>query len=143
MDPVSIIATAGTLIKTCVTIAQTVDETVSSYKDAPRVLSSIAVECNVFTQSLQQFHIVVQRRGFGLNATQNALGDGISGALRDIEQTLTTLQKEVWSIGGGKYSLGLRGKVKVMWSKERLNELLQEIRGKQTSLGCLTNLLSK
>jgi hypothetical protein len=39
--------------------------------------------------------------------------------------------------------LGFRGKMKVYWNKDRLNELLQDVRGKQSSLSCLTTMISK
>ena len=145
MDPITILTTAGTLVATCVTIGKTVQYTVEYIQNAPRILTSIAMECNIFATHLKQFQVFLQRQEITRQA-QNQQAITINRALCEIKQTLTELENEIGRATGGNRNtrnLGMRGKWKVFWNKDRLKDLLQELRGKQNSLSCLTTMMNK
>jgi hypothetical protein len=103
------------------------------------------MECNIFATHLKQFQVFLQRQEITRQA-QDQQAITIDRALCEIKRTLTELENEIGRATGGNRNtrnLGMRGKWKVFWNKDRLKDLLQELRGKQNSLSCLTTMMNK
>lgn len=146
MDPLSIAATIGSITTACFKAGKAICDVSCLYQDAPRSLVAMSSETAVIGVSLSHIQALI--------STQPKLGD-LLRSRPDVRMALDTcltgsivrfscLDDELRKIlkhTRGKDKLSSKGKAKTVWKHETLQELLDGLRGQQTSLSTLIQLL--
>ncbi len=147
MDPITIATTVGGLIGTCVKVTKYASSLLSSYKDAPLAISTIASETYVLSAALSQVENVAIHSPASLESRlkgQKNFTTAFDMALSGCSLVLSVLEKDLLALTGGKEPGSVVGKlerVRVMWNQERLKELLGQVRGQQIGLNLLISAL--
>ncbi|EPS45508.1 hypothetical protein H072_528 [Dactylellina haptotyla CBS 200.50] len=152
-DPLSLIATIGSLVGVSLKIASEVNSICESYSSASGTLSSLSVECSVTTAVLQRLENLLRSRPELLSASsssfQNNIRPGASlsidlqqsfeVAAKGISKSLTKLGTDIQSItrnSGGNTGgrLSFLGKAKFVWNEDDLKLSLTNLQNQRSSL---------
>lgn len=116
------------------------------YKDAPRTMVAISSEMTVVSASLSQIEGIISSRQHSqsLLRTRPAIAATLDTALTGCMVLFSCLDEEVKNVS--KYSRGhdtfsWKGKTRVVWKHETFQELLEGIRGQQSAISVLIQLL--
>ena len=131
---------------TCVSASRSLSELRSKYNDAPMTIVAICSETTLISASLSQVQTLVLRR-HDLTNVLNARPDlaaALDTALIGCAVLLSCLYEETQRITKGSTQPSQytwRGRARVMWNHDRLKELLDGLRGQQTAISTIINLL--
>jgi hypothetical protein len=131
---------------TCVSTAQSLKELRNEYNDAPMTIVAICSETTLISASLSQIQSLVLRR-HDLTNILNARPDlaaALDTSLIGCAVLFSCLHDETQRITKGSTQpsqFTWKGTARVMWNHDRLKELLDGLRGQQTAINTIINLL--
>lgn len=151
MDPLTILGTVAGLTRTCVGVAQSLNNVRIKYVQASTTLSAVSAECTILSTALCQLGQIIQRdpAGFalrlGADDGQQAvpLDTALQSALEGCALTLTALDATVKKYDAKRTSglLPWKSKAKYIWNEDEIKDLLQTVRGLHQALGFLLTVL--
>jgi hypothetical protein len=155
MDPISIAASISSLIVGSTKIVQLANNVRQQYANSELLMASVAAECSTVTVALAQLHSALQSRN-----ERSWKRDGKEDVLKSVEAvsvacslTLSVLEKYMVGMVKAKededepessrndVQLTRREKMRVLWNDEEITRLLSQMRGYQSSLGLLLNVV--
>ncbi|KAM7211748.1 hypothetical protein V8F06_012850 [Rhypophila decipiens] len=156
MDPLSIASAVAGVTSACYTTAKSLHDLQGKFKDVPTTIIAISSEMTVISASLAHIQgILVQKRGLssdiwqeenGQNDDENmrlaALDTSLTGCLvlfSCLDQEIATVNKSRSVKNGGQ--LSWFGRVRFLINNDRLQELLTALRGQQTAINLLIQLM--
>jgi hypothetical protein len=131
---------------TCVTASQSLNELRSKFNDAPMMIVTICSETTLISASLSQIQsLVLQKHDLTniLNARPD-LAAALDTALIGCAVLFSCLHEETQRMTKGSTlpsQYTWRARARVMWNHDRLKELLDGLRGQQTAINTIINLL--
>ncbi|KAH0534119.1 hypothetical protein FGG08_007277 [Glutinoglossum americanum] len=143
MDPVSMIASITSLVVGCAKIVQIAQGAYGIHKAASLTISSISTECVAVSASLSYLQSLVVGNSGSLDPhIANAFETVIVGCTL----TLSVLNEYIMELAANKEVLDMApasrmAKAKLMWNESEMKELLQQLRGHQSSITLLLTVL--
>ncbi|PGG99379.1 hypothetical protein AJ80_09375 [Polytolypa hystricis UAMH7299] len=144
MDPLSITVSISSLLVACAQVVKVASDIRGKYKTASLTISSIATECVTVTTALSHLQMLAIRRAeFFDSNTINMFDCVITGC----KLTLSVLDEYIMEISAGgtdTYGPGrmtTKSKAKVIWNEAEMRELLQQLRGHESSLNLLLTVM--
>ncbi|KAK4106750.1 hypothetical protein N658DRAFT_491374 [Parathielavia hyrcaniae] len=155
MDPPSIASIVAQTTGICVASIKSLYDLQAKFKDAPTVVTAIISESSVISASLAQLQsLLFQRPGlarqqqWGASRTDTDLPAVLDQALTGCMLVFSCLEAEIQRITGAPgrspEAAALRRwrpRLRLMWSESQLNDLLTSIRGQQTAMTLLIQVL--
>ncbi|RSL76146.1 hypothetical protein CEP51_010234 [Fusarium floridanum] len=146
MDPLSIAASVGALAATCLSTCKKLSDLASNYQDVPMVITMICSETMVINIALSDLQKnILQRQDLSqawasrtdvLVAFETAL-TGCMIVFSCLEAETRRLQSQTLNSSG----MRVWAKLKFLWNQDRLKELLSALRGQQSSINFLIQVL--
>ena len=146
MDPLSITVSVTSLLFAAGRIIQSVNEIHSQFKHAPLLISSISTECTVVYASLGLLQDLLENPQSHLASATVNVRNAIHMATLGCALTLSVLEKDLQSCvvaGKDPHDIEAVRRSKVVMGKDHLQELVVQLRGQQTALGLLFNLMQR
>jgi hypothetical protein len=139
MDPLSIVASASSLVFASVRAVKGLCDLRERYKTAGTMIASISSECMVLHIALSQIQkLALIDSFFDRLASQLDLKDSFELALLSCTQTLSALEEEIRELspkGEQKDDHFLR--LKYLWNEESMREILLQLRSQQNAISVL------
>lgn len=139
MDPLSIVASASSLVFAGVKVVKGLSGLRKRYKTAGTIIASISSECMVLHIALSQIHkLAMVDSFFDRLASHLELKDGFELALLSCTQTFSALEEEIRKLspeGEQKDDHFLR--LKYLWNGETMREILLQLRSQQNAISVL------
>lgn len=134
------------LIKTSLTVTMALHDFQSKYKDAPVVIVSICSESTVIGATLSQMQgLLLGRQDLaGVWRARTDLAMALDTAITGCMVVYSCLDievKRIISTGSGPGDTRWKSRLRVMWNEKKLQELLTALRGQQTAISLLIQLL--
>lgn len=144
-DPLSIIGSIVGMTAACVQSAKALHKLRGAYVDADLTIAAICCECTIMSASLSQIQAKLLRRcsddndaDAGGMAVRSTLETALTGCL----VIVSVLEREIQLLcPAGLGRLDWVARVKMMWKEDVMKELLGHLRGQQTGLALLLQLL--
>ena len=154
MDPLSISASISTLLVGSTRIIQLANNLRLKYQSGAMAMANIASECSIVNVALAQLQAVfagadlqsykTEQGGEDILRSFDAVTMGCSMTHSLLEQHLADAVKrdgvESLSLSNG---VSRKDKAKFVWNEDEIKDLLLQLRGYQTSLTLLLNVLHK
>ncbi|PGH13662.1 hypothetical protein AJ79_03510 [Helicocarpus griseus UAMH5409] len=138
MDPLSITASISGLLVACAQVVKIASDVRGKYKTASLTISSIATECVTVTTALSHLQVLVIRRADSFDSnTANMFECVITGC----KLTLSVLDEYIMELSLDHGELTSKNKAKVVWNESEMKELLQQLRGHESSLNLLLTVM--
>ncbi|KAK4123924.1 hypothetical protein N657DRAFT_681038 [Parathielavia appendiculata] len=146
MDPLSIAPIVAQTTAICLTTIKSLYNLREKFKDAPMVVTAICAESTVISTSLAQIQsLLLQMPNLARQwALRTELPIVLDQALTGCMLIFSCIEAEIQRITGGVQNVALkrwRSRLRMMWSESQLNDLLSSIRGQQTAMTLLIQLL--
>jgi hypothetical protein len=145
MDPLSITSTVLSLTGRCLSTANTLYAIRGKYSNAHMTISAIYSESTVIAASLGYIQNLLLTNPDVLRSNLNArpeLANTLDMALTGCLLVYSVLEEEVQKLSAGEgFAPSFKKKVQYIWKEETMNDLLGQIRGKQSALTLLTQVL--
>ncbi|KAF2669340.1 hypothetical protein BT63DRAFT_258973 [Microthyrium microscopicum] len=149
MDPITITTTVVKLTASCLSTAKALNTLRNQFNDAPMTIVSICSETTVIAASLSQIQSLVLTRDniSSILRQRPEFASALDTALVGCMVLFSCLDEEVrrlsrsTSPAARAITFGFRDKVRALWNNDRLKELLDALRGQQTSITLLIQLL--
>ncbi|RSL41096.1 hypothetical protein CEP54_015925 [Fusarium duplospermum] len=144
MDPLSIAASVVALTGTCLKTCKKLSDLAGNYEDVPVFVAMICSESTLISIALSELQMKILRRDDLSQAWASR-----TDVLMAFEESLTgcmivfsCLEAETRQLQSHDlFSMGVWAKIRFMWNQDRLKELLNALRGQQTSIGFLLKIL--
>jgi hypothetical protein len=146
MDPLSIVAVVAQLTTTCVTTVKRLYDLREKYKNTPVVIVAICSESTVISASLAQIQsLLLQRHDFtDIWKSHTELPTVLDQAVTGVIVIFNLLDAEIRRITAETSDpsrIQWRSRLRMLWNESQLNDLLSSIRGQQTAITLLIQLL--
>ncbi|KAF4628319.1 hypothetical protein G7Y89_g9827 [Cudoniella acicularis] len=142
MDPISIASTVLGITSQCLKCAKILNNLRQTYSNAAITISALGSETAIVSASLSQMQMMLLQNP---ETFKTELLPVFDTAITGCSVTFSCLYSEVVKLAAGDSSPGqepgFKAKVRVVWNNELMNELLLHIRGQQTALTLLLQLL--
>ncbi|GKU14615.1 unnamed protein product [Fusarium langsethiae] len=141
MDPLSIATSVVGLTATCLSTCKKLHDLAGEYEDVPTILAMICSESTVISMGLSELQSKILRRDDLAQAwaSRTDILNVFEVALTGCMTVFSCLEAEIRNLK--LKDLGVLAKLKFMWNQDRLKELLEALRGQQTSITFLLNIL--
>lgn len=155
MDPISIAASISSLIIGSTKVVQLANSLQQQYANTEMLMTSIAAECSTVTVALAQLQSALHSR-----RERSWKTDGKEDVLKSVEAvtiacalTLSLMEKYMVAVleksqDEGEASVGKtdgrltkKDKMKILWNDEEIGRLVSQLRGYQSSLSLLLNVV--
>jgi hypothetical protein len=146
MDPLSILASTGTLVTTTGRLLKFLHQLHGTVQDAPLLLSSMTSECTIVYTSLSVLQDLQLKRSRQLYLQSDNVSNALELALLSCAQILSVIEKDVKSCLKASKSprdADAINKMKLILSKDHLQELVLQLRGQQQALTLLMSTLQR
>ncbi|RTE81530.1 hypothetical protein BHE90_003933 [Fusarium euwallaceae] len=144
MDPLSIAASVVALTGTCLKTSKKLSDLAGNYEDVPVVIAMICSESTLISIALSELQMKILRRD-DLSQAWASRTDVLMAfetALTGCMIVFSCLEAETRQLQSQNlFSMGVWAKIKFMWNQDRLKDLLNALRGQQTSIGFLLKIL--
>ncbi|KAF5007829.1 hypothetical protein FDECE_5855 [Fusarium decemcellulare] len=142
MDPVSIATAVVGLTATCLTTCKKLSDLAPSYGDVPVMIAMICSESTVISIALSELQMKILRRDDLSQAwaSKNEIQVVFETVLTACMTVFSCLEAETRRLES--QNPGVWAKLKFMWSQDRLKDLLNALRGQQTSIASVTEAQS-
>jgi hypothetical protein len=133
--------------KACLSSTKALYDHREKYRDAPVLLVSICTESIIISVSLAQIQRLIERSlgGDGLSDvwdTREDLPAVLDQALAGCMVVFSCLDDELRRVTGtASGEMGWKERVRLLWNEAKLSELLGALRGQQTALNLMLQLL--
>ncbi|ORY17080.1 hypothetical protein BCR34DRAFT_555977 [Clohesyomyces aquaticus] len=147
MDPLTITSTVISISARCVQTARALYDLRGKYKDASMLITAIYTETTVISTSLASIQGLCTRNPEALRSTLHERSDltaTFDQALTGCVLVYSVLDEEVHRLYAeiGKDGIaGAMGRMKFVWKEDTMKDVLTQIRGQQTALSLLIQLL--
>ncbi|KAF5563847.1 GTPase-activating of the rho rac family (LRG1) [Fusarium napiforme] len=141
MDPLSIATSVVGLTATCLSTCKKLHDLAGEYQDVPAVIAMICSESTIISIGLSELQMKILRRDDLAQAwaSKTEIWTAFETALTGCMVLLSCLETESRSLRS--QNPGIWSKIKFIWNQDRLKELLGALRGQQSSITLLLNLL--
>ncbi|KAF4781728.1 hypothetical protein HER10_EVM0002664 [Colletotrichum scovillei] len=142
MDPITALTSAVELFG----VARQIQSLVEKYKNAPKAVDEIIVECNLTKDVCLNLQNQVSQTDILKNPVKNSTEDGLRKMLdtcvENLEKTLKDLKHEVSKVQSKSDSrMGKWDKTKFLWREEMFSDATQSIQDQKARLGIVIQLL--
>lgn len=133
----------------CGRVISTCRDIISSFQDAPRVLSSIQTECSTTREALSHIFMLINRTesiALADLSSNTLLSQSFNIALTGCTITFSALDIELEKILGSSENgktLGLHERAKFIWKEDVLNAVMEELRGQRDALNLLVSVVQR
>jgi hypothetical protein len=147
MDPISVAASILAITNHCFSTAKTLNTLRNDFKDAGMTISAICSETSIMTASLSHLQGLVFNNPDAFSSqleSRPELSSTFDTALTGCVVVFSVLDTEVQKLTRQalqKGGIGWAARAKVIWKEDTMKNLLQQIRGQQTALTLLIQLL--
>ena len=148
MDPLSITASVVGLTATCVQTAKTLSDLKDKFQNASLTISAICTETTIISASLSQIQSLMLGNPDGLSNKlqqrpdlESTLDQSLTGCYIVFDVLQAEVQKLLEFSPPGSSEFGLRTKLRYMWNESTMQDILTQIRGLQTALTLLLQIL--
>lgn len=149
MDPLSIAGSVVGLTATCLQTAKALHDLKDRFKYADVMIAAICTETTIISVSLSriQSSMLSESSSLGEKLQESSLSSTLDAALTGCYVVFDVLQSEINKLIErddimNPEPLGFKGKTKLIWNESLMQELLGQLRGLQTSLTLLLQLLT-
>ncbi|KAF4469676.1 GTPase-activating of the rho rac family (LRG1) [Fusarium albosuccineum] len=141
MEPLSIATAVVGLTATCLTTCKKLSDLAGSYGDVPVMIAMICSESTVISIALSELQMKILRREDLSQAwaSKNEILVVFETVLTGCMTVFSCLEAETRRLH--LQNPGVWAKLKFMWSQDRLNDLLNALRGQQTAIVFLLKVL--
>ncbi|KAJ4111659.1 hypothetical protein NW760_006654 [Fusarium oxysporum] len=141
MDPLSIASSVVGLTATCLSTCKKLHDLAGEYQDVPAVIAMICSESTIISIGLSELQMKILRRDDLAQAwaSKTEIWTAFETALTGCMVVFSCLEAETRSLRSK--NPGVWAKIKFIWNQDRLKELLGALRGQQSSITFLLNLL--
>ncbi|KAF5598141.1 GTPase-activating of the rho rac family (LRG1) [Fusarium pseudoanthophilum] len=141
MDPLSIASSVVGLTATCLSTCKKLHDLAGEYQDVPAVIAMICSESTIISIGLSELQMKILRRDDLAQAwaSNTEIWTAFETALTGCMVVFSCLEAE--TRGLRSKNPGVWAKIKFIWNQDRLKELLGALRGQQSSITFLLNLL--
>ncbi|KAF5680771.1 GTPase-activating protein [Fusarium heterosporum] len=141
MDPLSIATAIVGLTATCLSTSKKLRDFAGDYADVPAIIVTICSESTIIGIGLSELQTKILRRDDLSQAwaSRTEIWTAFEMALTGCMVVFSCLEAETRHLQSR--NSGVWAKLKFMWNQDRLKELLGQLRGQQTSITFLLNLL--
>ncbi|KAL2204209.1 hypothetical protein CC79DRAFT_1277158 [Sarocladium strictum] len=146
MDPLSIASTVVALTATCLSTCKKLSDLAGRYEEVPLVIATLCAESTVISCALSQLQILILQRDDLAQAwssktdIREAFEMGLNGCML-VFSCLEAETRQLQTQMPGSSGPSVWTKIKFMWNQDRLKELLTALRGQQTSINFLLQVL--
>ncbi|KAI8722668.1 LIM zinc-binding domain-containing protein [Fusarium sp. LHS14.1] len=146
MDPLSIAASVAALSTTCLNTCKKLSDLAGNYQDVPVVIGMICSETTIISIALSELQKnILQRQDLSQAwASRTDILAAFETALTGCMIVFSCLEAETRQLRSQTLnSSGMRvwAKLKFLWNQDRLKELLSALRGQQSSINFLIQVL--
>ncbi|CAM1501491.1 Fc.00g034750.m01.CDS01 [Cosmosporella sp. VM-42] len=146
MDPVSIASVVVSATATCLKTTKCFYDLSQKYKDTPVVVVSLCSESTVISASLAQLQSLLLNRADLASAwrSRSDLASALDTSLTGCMVLYSCLDQEIQAITSGAADPGKlqwKARIRTMWNEDKLKDLLSALRGQQTAITLLIQLL--
>ncbi|KAK2756183.1 hypothetical protein FQN54_005591 [Arachnomyces sp. PD_36] len=144
MDPLSITTSVASLLVACSQVVRIATDIRGKYKTASLTISSIATECGTVTTALSHLQVLAITRPEPFDSNTTNMFECV---MTGCKLTLSVLEEYVTELSEGATDMStpvpmtVKSKAKVVWNEPEMKELLQQLRGHQSSLTLLLTVL--
>ncbi|KAF5716501.1 GTPase-activating protein [Fusarium globosum] len=141
MDPLSIASSVVGLTATCLSTCKKLHDLAGEYQDVPAVIAMICSESTIISIGLSELQMKILRRDDLAQAwaSKTEIWMAFETALTGCMVVFSCLEAETRSLRSK--NPGVWAKIKFIWNQDRLKDLLGALRGQQSSITFLLNLL--
>lgn len=139
VEPLSIAATATSLVFRGIKIVKAISDFRSAYKLAPLALISISTECSIINAALSRIQQLSFTEASSLAARIEAEPDLVNvfdSVLTSFASVLSLLEEDI-----GK--LSEKDKIKIVWNEKSLVKKLELLRGQELAIVVLLNIMQR
>ncbi|KAF4944199.1 hypothetical protein FGADI_12853 [Fusarium gaditjirri] len=142
MDPLSIATSVVGLTATCLSTCKKLHDLAGQYEDVPTIIAIICSESTVISMGLSELQSKILHRNDLAQAwaSRTDILHVFETALTGCMTVFSCLEAETRNLKL-KNAPGVLAKLKFIWNQDRLKELLEALRGQQTSITFLLNIL--
>jgi len=147
MDPLSITATVVGLTAKCMQTAKSLNDLRNTYQYGQTTISAICAETTTISTSLSHLQAlmlqnqeIVSSRFLGKHEIQGAFDTILTGCML-VYAALDDEVLQMKGAGDGFRRLGFRAKTKYVWNESMMQSLLAQLRGQQSAMTLLLQLL--
>jgi len=147
MDPLSVTSVVVSLTAKCMQTAKQLNDLRDKYRSAQIIISAICSESTVISVSLSQLQALMLQNPQILStrlAARPEIQSTFDTVLTGCMVVFTILEEEILKLKRGDDSFqtfGFRAKARYVWNEEMMQNLLGEIRGLQSTMSLLLQLL--
>lgn len=148
MDPFSITATVVGLTATCVQTAKALNDIKAKFQNASLTIAAICTETTIISASLSRIQSSMLGSPDGLANKLSSRPDleatldhALTGCYVVFDVLQAEIQKFTEPAQSNSSDLSLRAKLRYTWRESTMQEILTQIRGLQTALTLLLQLL--
>ncbi|CVK84846.1 related to GTPase-activating protein of the rho/rac family (LRG1 protein) [Fusarium mangiferae] len=141
MDPLSIASSVVGLTATCLATCKKLHDLAGEFQDVPAIIAMICSESTIISIGLSELQTKILQRDDLAQAwaSKTEIWMVFEAALTGCMIVFSCLEAETRSLRSE--NPGLWAKIKFIWNQDRLRELLGALRGQQSSINFLLNLL--
>ncbi|KAK4442357.1 hypothetical protein QBC34DRAFT_387379 [Podospora aff. communis PSN243] len=147
MDPISIASIVASTTGTCLTTIKKLYDLQEKYQDTPVIIVAICSESTVISASLAQIQgLLLQRQDLAhvWKSQHTEMPLVLDQALTGCMVVFSCLDAEIQRITAGAADVSRirwRSRARMVWNESHLNDLLSSMRGQQTAITTLIQLL--
>ena len=148
MDPLSITSSVVGLTAICVQTAKALNDIKGKFQNAGLTIAAICTETTIVSASLARIQSSVLGNPDGLSEKLGARPDleatldhALIGCYVVFDVLQTEVQKLTESAQSSAVDLSFRAKLRYLWNESTMQDILTQIRGLQTALTLLLQLL--
>ncbi|KAF4435520.1 hypothetical protein F53441_13492, partial [Fusarium austroafricanum] len=141
MDPLLIATSVVGLTATCLSTCKKLHDLAGEYEEVPTIIAMICSESTVISMGLSELQSKILRRDDLAQAwaSRTDILNVFETALTGFMTVFSCLEAETRNLK--LKNPGVLAKLKFIWNQDRLKELLEALRGQQTSITFLLNIL--
>jgi hypothetical protein len=143
VDSLSISASIVGIAAACLQTARFLNRLRTIYTESDAIISGLCTECTIMSASLTWIQSLILRTPQGSHDQLESLHATFDLALTGCMITMSVLDHELKGLmpgDGGEVTWA--SKTKLMWKDDRMKNLLTQLRGQQSGLALLIQLLS-
>ena len=148
MDPFFITSSVVGLTATCVQTAKALHDIRNKFQTANLTISAICTETTVISASLSQLQssMLINTEGLSKKLKERpefeaTLDNALTGCYVVFDVLQAEIRKYTEISHFGSSDIGFRAKIRYVWNESTMQEILTQMRGLQTALSLLLQLL--
>jgi ribosome-associated translation inhibitor RaiA len=142
-DPITILTTVGTSIKTCYEISNTIAKLVRTYKSAQSTIDELSHECDITITVLSRLEDLLQNKPGILKAHENQrdLTPSFDHVTREMDRTVAKLAASLTQLSERMDKSRIWTKFKFMWEENDIKDLAARMRRLRENLSMVISAI--